>query len=163
MNLNLKSILKLKKTFLKIGKKVPDWIEDDMDKGVLQKGKGKYSKQYKKYKNNWMERFTDRTGRAGTKLKAYQGSSINSNYTKSVNMKLTGQTIKGLHIEAVNETSVTMSYDKKDLAKIEGNKELGREIATLNKTNISKAESILIKDINLNIDKYVKEKIVITV
>lgn len=198
MNLDMKQILTIRKSFWqKLGEAVRDWIEEDMDNGILQNGVHHYvSMTYKKYKANYMRRFTknkikkeSETGieyignkklkiksqtieftkygtmgrynqTSGAKLKSVKGQSVVSNRTSSVDMKLTGRTIRGLHVAGTTEDSVTMSYSPKDTDKIVGNEEkYNRVIAGLNEKNINKALEEYSKEIDKNLLAWAKKDI----
>ena len=150
----------------KIGLKEKELIRKDSLEGIGQDGRkwGIYlSQTYVKYKSNWMNRFTDKRGNKGTKLKTYQGQAIVSNQTSFVNMTLTGQMANGLHIESVKDNEVTMSYLPKDAGKIIGNEDLGRVVVGLNDKNQEIIKDEIIKYLNKNIDEWAREDIVINV
>jgi len=164
MNLDMKEILTIRKSFWqRLGEAVKGWIEDDMDNGILQNGVFHYlNKQYIKYKSNHMNKFGKGEKRAGSgkKLKAVKGQSVVSNRVSSVDMKLTGRTIKGLHVASTTEDSVTMSYSAKDSKKIEGNEEkYNRVIAGLNEKNTNKALEEYSKEIDKNLLAWAKKDI----
>jgi hypothetical protein len=143
-------------------------INRDAKSGILQgenHSDNYVSKSYKKYKNNYMNRFTDRTGKKGSKLKAYTGQSIKSNKTDKVNMILTGQLFNRLTKSASGAYSVTMDYGKENEMKIEGNEERGRDVRNYNDKNMNELTRKLdsfyqkkfnkgIKNIIINIGKY---------
>ncbi len=132
--------------------KIKKWVWADMRRGILQGNQDVYkSKEYVKYKNDYMRRRTDRGGKTkGTKISPYQGVSIKSNWTKSVNMLLTGQLISGLEYLKSDRVSLWMAYQDKDSDKIEGNEDLGRTIRGLNAKNIKKVKRAMIKEFNEN-------------
>jgi len=142
--------------------KIKKWVWADMRKGILQgkqdtyrpgktKPKSGEISWYVKYKNNYMNRFTDRGGKAiGTKISPYQGVSIKSNWTKSVNMYLSGQLISGLEYLKSDRVSLWMTYSPQDRDKIKGNEEMGRYVRGLNKKNIEKVKKAIIKEFNKN-------------
>jgi hypothetical protein len=144
------------------------------------------SEQYKKYKRNDMRRYTTGEGQTfsdksgyffgttffrnekanlrkgqqittGKRLKAYQGVSITSRETSFVNMILTGQLFRGLKVKSYDETGVTIGYDSKDAMKIVGNRAYGREVVGLNDDNIKKVKEELIKGIDENLRKEMKD------
>ena len=173
--INPQEIFDIKKSFwLRMGEKVRDWIIKDSDNGLLQSGVHHYrSKQYMKYKKNYMKTFTTRTykkgkmsGRTktiGTNLESVKGQSVVSNMTSAVNMKLTGRTLQGLHAESATDNSVTMAFRPKDADKIIGNEELGRVIAGLSEKNIQKALDYYSKELDNNIHKWSRKEIKIYV
>ena len=98
-----------------------------------------------------MNRRTSRGGKTkGTKISPYQGASIKSNWTKSVNMYLTGQLIAGLEYLKSDRVSLWMTYQDKDSDKITGNEDSGRTVRGLNRKNIQKVKRAMIKEFNEN-------------
>jgi len=162
--LDMKQILDIKVGFwTRLGEKIKDWITEDAENGILQNGIHRYlSKEYMKYKANYMNKFgmgKNKIGK-GKKLKAVKGQSVVSNRTSSVNMILTGRTFKGLHVATANQNSVTMSYRGKDEDKIIGNEENhDRVITTLNEKNTDKALELYSKEIDKNILAWAKKDI----
>lgn len=139
-------------------------IEKDMDKGILQgePNTDKYrSRQYVKYKQNYMNRFTNRAGAKGSKLKSIGSASVVSNHTTSVNMKLTGQLIRGLHFVSSNIWGGIASYSPKDTMKIVGNLRYGRVITTLNKKNREVGNKFVSKELGKKITKWAKIPIIV--
>ncbi len=132
--------------------KIKKWVWADMRRGILQGAQDTYnSEQYVKQKSNWMNRRTSRGGKTkGTKISPYQGVSVKSNWTKSVNMLLTGQLISGLEYLKSNRVSLWMTYQDKDSDKIKGNEDLGRTVRGLNAKNIKKVKRAMIKEFNEN-------------
>jgi len=151
-----------------------------------------YSEAYAKYKKNNMRRFTKGEGKTfsdkegyffgktyfqnkkagfskktgygtGKRLKGYEGAPIASNHTSSVNMLLTGGTIKGLAYSNSNKVGMVMAYKQKDAMKIIGNEEQGRDIRTLNNNNMNKVRSEFLKGLDENIREWAKKKLTITV
>lgn len=153
----------------KLAVRIRKWVKADMIKGQIQGKPSKYkSKQYIKYKSNFMNRFTTReiggvTKAKGTKLKAYEGVSVRSNITSSVNMYLTGQLIDGLRYGGNDRKALTMTYNPKDKDKIVGNEKLGRDIRTLNVANQKKVKVQIIKQFDKNKRKFLKKNIVINI
>jgi hypothetical protein len=93
----LKELLKIQtKKMVKLAQDAIDRIQLDASGGIYQgssimsPGGNMYNKNYAKYKRNGMRRFTD-----GKKLKGYGGRSTNTE-TRVVNMKLTGDTFRGM-------------------------------------------------------------------
>jgi len=166
----------------KIGDRIMNLIKDDCANGLGQDGKNfpSYrSEQYKKYKNNWMKRFTTRhypngttsrfggipagtTTNAGTNLKSLGGGSAISNVTTHVNMTLTGNLLDGLH-SIPFDNAVVIAYNEGDKWKIFGNEEYGRNIVGLHDTNIEKVGDMIFKILSKEIDDWAREDIVITV
>lgn len=165
--LNLDKILILKAPFWKqLAVFVKKWILQDMMRGKLQllTGKGFYNKQYAKYKQNFMNRFTNRGGKtAGTKLNSYAGQSVRSNKVGSVNMYLTGQTIDGFSYKSSNNHSMTVGYQDKDADKIIGNEALGRFITTLSPENQDKTLKVMEDEFEKNIKDFYRGSIKIKI
>lgn len=115
-----------------------------------------YSKGYTKYKNNYMNRFTD-----GKKLKSVSGKSVVDNTTKSVNMRLTGKTIEGLHLEQVLINGIILSYMPADEDKIVYNEEMGRVITTLNQKNKDKVLDLYSAQLDKSLQSWCRDTITI--
>ena len=146
----------------RIGKREMQLIEKDADKGKTQNLSGSKtssykSQQYKKYKQNYMKRFTNRTGSVGTKIKAYTGQSVVSNQTAFKNYKLTGKMFKGLHIQNPKVNEVTVSYMSKDTGKVMGASEAGDELVGLNNKNIGIIKDMIIKKMNKEVTQWARE------
>lgn len=159
MNLDMKEILTIRKSFwTKLGDLIRNWIHEDAENGILQNGVHQYiSKQYKKYKANYMNSFVRNKGK---KLKSVKGQSVKSNRTSSVDMILTGRTMQGLHVASVTDDSVTMSYKDKDTDKIVGNEEkYNRVIAGLSEKNTNKALEEYSQAIDKNLNAWAKKEI----
>lgn len=186
IDLKMQNILKIKVGFWKrLSTMIYAWIFQDMKAGQVQAivsqktatsgGASQYSQAYKKYKMNYMKRFTTRKYKKGTKniaagtttsqgtnLKAYEGVSLKSN-SGTPNMLLTGQTIEGLEYERSTDTSLTMKYKDKDSKKIIYNEEMGRVITTLNEKNIDKTLKLIEDELAKNISEWYRGKIIINV
>ena len=152
----------------KLGLAEKRWIRDDALKGISQglvaTKFGSYtSEAYKKYKANYMKRFTDRTGAKGTKLKAYQGQAVVSNETGFVNETLTGAMFRDMFVEEAIDNSVTISYAAKDAGKVLGAQDRDRIIVDLNQANRDKAVDEIFKIVSKNVDDWAKEDISITI
>ena len=169
-SLNTDEIFKgIKKDFWQqLANNIKSMIRNDMITGVVQEyttqkkktsgGAKNYSKGYKKYKANYMNRFTD-----GKKLKSVSGRSVVDNKIGSVNMRLTGQTIEGLHLEQVLNNGIIMSYQDSDAKKIEGNADMGRVINTLNKKNREKTLNLYSDALDKSLKKWAQKELVIRV
>lgn len=157
---NIAKILYFTKPFSKkLAVLVKKWIYADMRNGKLQGKQDVYrSKQYTDYKSRYMV-----GKKKGTKIKPYEGVSVRSNWTTSVNMLLTGQLIDGLEYYKNNKTSITLTYQPKDKGKIVGNEELGRNIRTLNKKNIEKTKTQIVKQFDKGIRKELKKRLTINI
>jgi hypothetical protein len=152
----------------KIGLLEKRWIKEDALKGISQglvaQRFGNYtSEAYKKYKANYMKRFTDRTGNKGTKLKSHQGQAVVSNETAFVNETLTGAMFRDMFVQEAIDNSVTISYAAKDAGKVLGAQDRNRIIVDLNKDNRDKVVDEMFKVISKNIDDWSKEDINITI
>ncbi len=140
-------------------------IEMDMRAGEVQAyisqervtsgGAKHYSKGYKKAKQKLFTRLD------GKKYKQYAGVSVIDNTTNQVNLRATGQTIRGLHLETVLTNGVILSYMPKDSDKIIFNHEMGRVITTFNKKNRDKTLEMYSKELDKSLQKWCKETIVI--
>ena len=167
--LNTEKIFKgIRKEFWRdLAGNVKNMIRRNMEQGFVQEygeqtkvtsgGAQNYSKGYKKYKANYMNRFTD-----GKKLKAYAGKSVMNNQTNSVNMMLTGQTIKGLHLEQQLTNGIIMAYLPADEIKVKGNLDMGRSITTLNQKNKDKVLDLYANELEVSIRKWCKDTLVIS-
>lgn len=167
-NLDAREMLKLKDNdWRDMATLIRQLIQSDMEKGTVQEytaqtrktsgGAKHYSKGYKKYKDNFMNRFTD-----GKKLKAFSGRSVMDNNTKSVNMRVTGATIRGLHLDKILSNGVIMAYMDADGYKIEYNEEMGRLITTLSKKNQDKVLEFISNRLDKSIREWCKKEIVIS-
>ena len=138
---------------------VKKFIYADMRKGKLQGKQDIYrSKRYIEYKKRYM------VGKEkGTKIKSYEGVSVRSNRTESVNMLLTGQLIDGLEYDSNTKTTITVTYQDKDRGKIKGNENMGRDVRTLNKGNVGRVKQEIVKKFNQGITKHLKKNITINV
>ena len=167
-SLNTKEIFKgIRKEFWQeLAESVKKMIRDDMISGEVQSygsqkrntsgGAQHYNKQYAKYKANYMNRFTD-----GRKLKSVGGKSVASNKTTQVNLMLTGQTIRGLHLDTVLDNGVILSYQPEDGYKLSYNEDMGRSITTLNEKNKKKVLDLYSKELDKSIRKWCDKTITI--
>ena len=152
----------------KIAKREMQLMEKDAREGKTQEPAGGRtspykSQSYKKYKNNYMKRFTERAGSKGTKIKAYSGQSIVSNQTSFKNYVLTGKMFKGLHIQNPKVNEVTVSYMSKDTGKILGARAANDELVGLNNKNVNIIKDMIIKKYNKELDKWAKDDLILTV
>lgn len=97
------------------------------------------------------------------RLWGFYGKVIESKQTAFVDMTLSGNLKKGLHVKATTEQGGTIGYEPEDAKKIEGNRRYGREVVGMNEENREKlkneiiaiyqknAQNILAKDITINI------------
>ena len=120
------------------------------------------SEQYVKYKNNWMRRFTDRTGAKGTLLKGH--TSVVSNETSKKNYILTGRMYGDMYVSNPKVNEVTVNFHTKDARKIIGAMDKGHDdLVGLNQKN----QNIILKMVTdvlfKGIDDWAREDIVITV
>ena len=136
-------------------------IRRDALKGIDQSpnsaSMGQYkSEQYKKYKNNYMKRFTDRTGAKGTHLKAYTGQSVKNNQTGFKNYYLTGRMLDDtLAIAKLNECNVFVQH--KDRGKVLGAADNGDILMSLNNANANTIKIMLIKYMNKQVVKWARK------
>lgn len=182
-----------KKFWRDVATKIKQLIVDDMKSGTVQEyvaqkratsgGALHYSKQYKEAKQNSFRRKT--TGGAkfssikgqkdlffknpkaknnsGKRLSSYAGVSVVSNKTSQVNMMVTGQTGRGLHLEQILYNGVIMSYMPEDAKKIIGNEDMGRLITTLSEKNQKIIFQMFSNMLDTIIKTWAREKIVMTV
>ena len=146
----------------RIGKREMQLIEKDARVGKTQNLSGSKtssykSEQYKKYKSNYMKRFTNRTGSTGTKIKAYTGQAIVSNQTSFKNYVLTGKMFKGLFIQNSRVNEVTVSYMSKDSGKVMGASEAGDELVGLNNKNINVVKDMIIAKMNKEVKQWARK------
>ena len=150
------------------------WVYKDGEKGLMQNNTQKHrlSPQYKKYKDNDMNRFTDgkRLGASpfkGRSLKTRKfplvSRSLHTIGTPHVTMILTGDTIGGLHGEKFKRDGMTMAFELKDSDKITRNKARGYDITGLNTKNIRLIKVEMIKQFKKNKVKFIPKNIVINV
>ena len=153
--ISMKDILKIKRrTWMQLAIEIKRWIEDDMRKGFCQfyaSGMGYVSRQYREYKNRFMDRKT-----GGGKVGQYLNRQVLSNEISTVNMYLTGDTIKGLRYKSSTKDKMIMTYAAKDEKKIIGNESRGRYITTLNDENQNKVVKYMEKQFEKNIRDYYK-------
>jgi len=178
VDLGIKSFLGFVKDFWqKIGSNETTMIREDAINGIMQDGQSNIpliSEQYKRYKANWMNRFTtgaptmssikgkkdlyfknpkNRTN-VGPKISPYNGVSIESNDVSKVTMRLTGQTLRGLKNNInphQDNLGVTISYNQNDAGKIFGNQDRGRDIVGLRKENQDEIFNQILKVVDENI------------
>ncbi len=156
----------------KAAEHIKGWIKRDMLAGILQGGTGKgLSKGYKKYKANWMKRFTDRSGPGtkGSNLISLKGASAKSNYVGGSNMYLTGHLIDSHHYDSNTKTAIVLAYgggkqDEGEAAdKLINNERLGRHIRTLREENQKKFKKLIVKQFDKNIKKNLKKNVVVNI
>ena len=134
-------------------------IRRDALKGIDQSphgaSMGQYkSEQYKKYKQNYMRRFTNRTGAKGTLLKGYV--SPKSNETGIKNYYLTGRLLNDtLATAKINECMVFCQ--NKDRGKVLGAIDNGDVLMSLNNANINTIKIMLIQYMNKQVGKWARE------
>jgi len=155
-----------------IGQQAIKLIRFDAGQGVFQQDKGiqhkkDYSTDYarlkerrftyatkKRFKMNeggmeyagmGKERVRISDGKKGQRMAAYKGIAIASTNTSFVDMTVTGQTLRGLKIRAVDENSVTLGYEPKDAMKILGNARppYNRVLVGLNDKNHNKIANLI--------------------
>ena len=158
--LQLYKVLKLTPNFWReVGVNVKKWIKKDMREGRLQTDTqyNYKSNQYKKYKSKFMNKLD------GRKVKSVRGTSVQSNWTNSVNMLLTGQLIDGLSTIKTDTQSVTLKYADKDKMKLIGNPEYAKGLLTLSGENKEKVKKMVIRELEKSMKDWAKQKIVISV
>jgi len=109
--------------------------------------------------------FRKKNGRKGERYEAYKGVSIASTNTSFVDMTVTGQTLRGLHVKESSNKNVLLSYQEKDAMKIIGNQERGlnRRLVGLNRKNQKVVEEMIIDAIQEAIIKEVVGKTTINI
>ena len=149
-------------------------VPKDCAKGIMQDGTRNHplSPKYRKYKANDMRRFSDgqRLGsptKGGRPLRQrqypLQGRSLIDQGKPYVTMRLTGDTVRGLHGVKPTKDGILMTFNPKDTAKILGNQQIGYNIVGLNKVNIELVRQELIKELIKNKAKYLNKDIKIGV
>jgi len=163
MNDKLTDIIKTDEKFwLQVGTKVKTLVLEDADKGILPNGTSSYrSKQYKKYKANGMNRFSD-----GKRLKGFGGSRISTNIS-AVTMKLTGRLWQGFQPQSVTKNSVDMAFrpqhrNVKTEKILEGNKVIDsrRDLLTLSDKNNQIIFDMLNKELDGKLTAYCSKDII---
>jgi hypothetical protein len=132
-----------------------DVIQADAAEGKFQNGKRglRYkSEPYKKYKRNSMKSL-----RTGKKLKGFVGQSTDTQ-TSFVNMKLTGQTLRGMRASSKKDTAV-ITYDRGEI--VLGNRSRGYDIYDLTEANKNLVMRDVEKLFERNIKKLSKKNIII--
>ena len=152
----------------KQGQYITQWVKEDALKGIFQNGKSNIplrSAQYRKYKANRMERFTNKTGNAGTKLKSYMGVAIKGTNIAFSDMYLTGKTLDRYKVlpGSATKTGVTCVFNGQDSGKILGGITRGADLVDLNEKNQKKLVDNIVQLLDENIRAFAREKIVITV
>ncbi len=153
---------------VKIAKKERMLIEKDARDGITQEPVGGKtspyrSEPYKKYKSNYMKRFTDRTGAKGTKLKAYTGRSIASNQTSTKNYTLTALMWRRLHTQSPKVNEVTVAFDPADRGKVLGARDDGDELVGQNNKNVNIILKMILKKYDKEIKKWSKKDLNLTI
>lgn len=146
--------------------KIKNMIREDMVGGKVQLytaqerptsgGAMHYSKGYKDAKGRYFNRLKD-----GKKYKSVAGKSVVDNTTTSVNLRRTGKTIEGLHLESVILNGIIMSYEGADEDKIIYNEEMGRWITTLNEKNKGKVLNLFADELDKSLQTWCKKTVVI--
>lgn len=177
--------------WMKLGGLVPKWVKDDALKGLMQNGTQNLhykSREYIKYKANQMRRFTkggalsssikgkkdiffnnpkagiNKKGiGTGDRLKEYKGIPIQSTDVSKVNMTLTGRTIDSLHPKTSDDTGVLMAFNPAYGGIVIGNRQRGYDITGLNEQNKKKVHDLIVAQLDENLRKEIKGKIVIEI
>ena len=109
----------------------------------------KYSKAYAHYKSQRM------TGEKGQRLKRYRGKPIASTNIGNPDFTLTGLTLRGLRIKAVDTKSYTMGWDGEPAEIVQGNAARHRDIMGVPDGEVMQVVNLL----GDAIDKELKEKL----
>lgn len=149
------------------------------------------SREYIKYKANQMRRFTKGQGKTfsdkegfffgqtyfknkkaginkkgigtGDRLKEYKGIPIQSTDVSKINMTLTGRTIDSLHPKTSDDTGVLMAFSPAYGGIVIGNRQRGYDITGLNEQNKKKVHDLIVAQLDENLRKEIKGKIVIEI
>jgi len=170
-NFNLDRAMKFPVVFWKsLGTWIANKIRADAGQGVFQTDqphKKTYSPAYAELKENRMKKVTGtiqsgkNKGKAKReKMTAYKGVSITSTNTSFVDMTLTGQTLRGLHIKETTSNGVILSFRPEDVKKIIGNQRphLNRRLVGLNAKNRAKVREMVLNEIKRQITKQIVGK-----
>ena len=165
--MKIKADFDLKPSFMmKIGLRAKRLIKDDAGKGINQNvnrgSTGGYrSESYKKYKANYMKRFTNRRGPKGSYL-ANTERPVVSNETSFKNYTLSGHMFRDMHVRPkMNEALI--SFANKDRGKVLGALDNGDVLASLNKVNANTIEKMIVKQITKQVGKWAKEDLIIQI
>lgn len=173
-NINFDRIVKFSRAFwIKVGSLVVRKIREDAGQGVFQTDepyKRTYSKRYAELKANRMKAQTGKNSNGKPiqkRSKDLEGVSITSTNTAFVDMTLTGQTLRGLHVVegSVTEKGVSVAYHPRDVMKIVGNQKpgLNRRLVGLNKANADHIRDMLIEEIEKGIKQDFVGKVTIDI
>jgi len=153
---------------VKIAEKEKQLMEDDALAGRTQNKSGSNtspykSESYKKYKRNHMNRFTDRTGKKGNKIAAYEGQDVRYSQTGFKDYHLTGKLYVGLGYQNPKINEVTLSFLPKDKGKILGARAAKDELVGLNNKNVNIIKDMIVKKYNKELTKWAKDDLILTV
>jgi len=188
-NINFDRIVRFSQRFwIKVGSELVKRIRADAGQGKFQTDephKATYSPGYARLKERRFKHATKRryavnqggmeygqkevfrkkNGRKGERYSAYKGVSIVSTNTSFVDMTVTGQTLRGLHVKESSNKNVLLSYQTKDAAKIIGNQERGlnRRLVGLNRKNQKVVEEMIISAIQEAVVKEIVGKTTINI
>lgn len=189
-------IIKLPVSLMKtLAQKTKQAIKADALQGIFQNdvSNSPLSKQYAKYKANYMQRRTEGKGETfsdkegyffgttffrnrkakytekkpsgtGKRLAAYKGVSIKSNESRFSNMYLTGQTLDSLSPEKITEYGFILAFNPRDAGKIIGNRrKRNRDLVDIREKNLEYLQTEIEKELGRNIDKFTSENISINI
>ena len=175
-NFRIDEAIKFSNTFWKsVGSWIVNKIRADAGQGVFQTDqphKKTYSKDYADLKENRMKKAvgTIQSGKNKGKVKRekmeqYKGVSIASTNTSFVDMTLTGQTLRGLHVKDSTVSSVTLSFRPEDVKKIVGNQRpgLNRRLVGLNRKNQEHVHKLVKAEIARQLKKSIAGKTTINI
>ena len=94
-------------------------------------------------------------GKAGQRIKQYEGVSIVNKDGSKVTMIVTGQTLQGLKITATLNNGVQIAYNVRDINKILGNQKpgLNRRLVGLNNKNMKRLQELFINEVATQVAK----------
>ena len=175
-NFRIDEAIKFPVAFWKsVGSWIVNKIRADAGQGVFQTDqphKKTYSKDYADIKENRMKKAvgTIQSGKNKGKVKRekmeqYKGVSIASTNTSFVDMTLTGQTLRGLHVKDSTVSSVTLSFRPEDVKKIVGNQRpgLNRRLVGLNRKNQEHVHKLVKAEIARQLKKSIAGKTTINI
>lgn len=182
-------IIKLPVSLMKtLAQKTKQAIKADALQGIFQNdvSNSPLSKQYARYKANFMKRFTkggklkdfdpsqDFRGKRlygkkkrtdkGVNISGLKGVSIKSNESRFSNMYLTGQTLDSLSPEKITEYGFILAFNPRDTGKIIGNRQKrNRDLVNIREKNLEYLRTEIEKELGRNIDKFTSENISINI
>jgi hypothetical protein len=116
-----------------------------------------HNKSALRYKKGGGQSLKTKTYSKGQRLAEYAGQSIESTTTTFVDMTLTGETKKGLHVDKAEYNGVWLAYRPADTQKILNNaQKYGRQVFGLSTENKKLCEELLINRLNKHLKEQVK-------